>query len=90
VDVAAYPNPFNPQTSIAYTTRSAGRVTMNVYNVSGRLVRTLKVDEYTDAGTHEVSWNGLDNVGRRVPSGVYFVKATVGGDTSVYKLSIMK
>jgi len=90
VDVAAYPNPFNPQTSIAYTTRAAGRVTMNVYNVSGRLVRTLKVDEYTDAGTHEVSWNGLDNVGRRVPSGVYFVKATVGGDTSVYKLSIMK
>ena len=90
VDVAAYPNPFNPQTSIAYTTRQAGRVTMNVYNVSGRLVRTLKQDEYTDAGTHEVSWNGLDNVGRRVPSGVYFVKAAVGGDTSIYKLSIMK
>jgi len=63
---------------------------MNVYSVDGRLVRTLKQDEYTDSGTHEVSWNGLDNVGRRVPSGVYFVKATVGGDTSVYKLSIMK
>ena len=90
VDVAAYPNPFNPQTSIAYTTRQAGRVTMNVYNVSGRLVRTLKQDEYTDAGTHEVSWNGLDNVGRRVPSGVYFVKTSVGGDTSVFKLSVMK
>ena len=90
VDVAAYPNPFNPQTSIAYTTRAAGRVTMNVYSVDGRLVRTLKQDEYADSGTHEVSWNGLDNVGRRVPSGVYFVKATVGGDTSVYKLSIMK
>jgi len=65
-------------------------VTMNVYNVSGRLVRTLKQDEYTDAGTHEVSWNGLDNVGRRVPSGVYFVKTSVGGDTSVFKLSVMK
>ena len=90
VDVAAYPNPFNPQTSIAYTTRAAGRVTMNVYSVDGRLVRTLKQDEYTDSGTHEVSWNGLDNVGRRVPSGVYFVKTTVGGDTSVFKLSVMK
>ena len=90
LNVAAYPNPFNPQTSIAYTTRTAGQVTMNVYNVSGRLVRTLKQAEYSDAGTHEVSWNGLDNVGRRVPSGVYFVKTTVGGDTSVYKLSIMK
>ncbi|HEX5032366.1 MAG TPA: PKD domain-containing protein [Candidatus Eisenbacteria bacterium] len=90
VDVAAYPNPFNPETSIAYTTHTAGRVTMNVYSVSGRLVRTLKQDEYTDAGTHEVSWNGLDSVGRRVPSGVYFVKTTVGGDTSVFKLSVMK
>jgi hypothetical protein len=90
VDVAAYPNPFNPQTNIAYTTRQAGAVTMHVYSIDGRLVKTLKTAEYTDAGTHEVTWNGLDNLGRRVPSGVYFVKTSVGGDTSVFKLSIMK
>jgi hypothetical protein len=90
VDVAAYPNPFNPQTNIAYTTRQSGAVTMHVYSIDGRLVKTLKTAEYTDAGTHEVTWNGLDNLGRRVPSGVYFVKTSVGGDTSVFKLSIMK
>jgi hypothetical protein len=90
VDVAAYPNPFNPQTNIAYTTRQSGAVTMHVYSIDGRLVKTLKTAEYTDAGTHEVTWNGLDNLGRRVPSGMYFVKTSVGGDTSVFKLSIMK
>lgn len=90
VNVAAYPNPFNPQTNIAYTTRQSGAVTMHVYSIDGRLVKTLKTAEYTDAGTHEVTWNGLDNLGRRVPSGVYFVKTSVGGDTSVFKLSIMK
>jgi PKD domain-containing protein/putative Ig domain-containing protein/flagellar hook capping protein FlgD/HYDIN/CFA65/VesB family protein len=90
VDVAAYPNPFNPQTNIAYTTRVSGTVTMHIYSIDGRLVRTLKQGEYTDAGTHEVTWNGVDNLGRRVPSGVYFVKTTVGSDTSVFKLAIMK
>jgi len=90
VNVAAYPNPFNPQTTVSFTTRQAGAVTMHVYSIDGRLVKTLKQAEYTDAGTHEVTWNGLDNLGRRVPSGVYFVKTSVGGDTSVFKLSIMK
>jgi hypothetical protein len=90
VNVAAYPNPFNPQTNIAYTTRASGAVTMHIYSIDGRLVKTLKQGETTDAGTHEVTWNGLDNLGRRVPSGVYFVKTTVGRDTSVFKLSIMK
>jgi PKD domain-containing protein/putative Ig domain-containing protein/flagellar hook capping protein FlgD/HYDIN/CFA65/VesB family protein len=90
VDVAAYPNPFNPQTTVSFTTRQSGAVTMHVYSIDGRLVKTLKQAEYTDAGTHEVTWNGLDNLGRRVPSGVYFVKTSVGGDTSVFKLSIMK
>jgi hypothetical protein len=89
VDVAAYPNPFNPQTTVSFTTRQSGAVTMHVYSIDGRLVKTLKQAEYTDAGTHEVTWNGLDNLGRRVPSGVYFVKTSVGGDTSVFKLPIM-
>ena len=90
VAVAAYPNPFNPQTNIAYTTRVSGSVTMHIYSIDGRLVRTLKEGEYTDAGTHEVTWNGVDNLGRKAPSGIYFVKTTVGGDTSVFKLAIMK
>ena len=88
--LAAHPNPFYPRTSIAYTTGVDGPVTMDVYSIDGRRVRALMQNEYTYAGPHEVAWNGFDDSGRRVPSGIYFVKASVAGETSVFKLSIVK
>ena len=90
VTASAYPNPFNPETSIAYGTRVSGPVTLKIYSIDGRLVRTLKENEYTTAGTHEVRWNGIDNAGRHVPSGVYFVRTSVYSETSVFKLAITK
>jgi len=90
VEASAYPNPFNPMTSIAYSTRINGPVTLKIYSIDGRLVRTLKENEYTTAGTHEVRWNGIDNAGRHVPSGVYFVRTSVHSETSVFKLAITK
>jgi PKD domain/Putative Ig domain/FlgD Ig-like domain len=88
--VAAYPNPFNPETAIAYTTRNCGPLTMRIYSIDGRLVRTLKDGEFTAAGTYEVQWNGVDNSGHSAPSGVYFVKTTVLGETSVYKIALAR
>ena len=90
VEASAYPNPFNPETSIEYSTRVSGAVTMKIYSIDGRLVRTLKEGEYTTAGSHEVRWNGIDNAGRRVPSGIYFVRTSVLNDTSIFKLAITK
>lgn len=90
VTASAYPNPFNPETSIAYSTRISGPVTLKIYSIDGRLVRTLKENEQTTAGTHEVRWNGIDNAGRHVPSGVYFVRTSVKSETSVFKLAITK
>ncbi|HET9251863.1 MAG TPA: PKD domain-containing protein [Candidatus Eisenbacteria bacterium] len=90
VTASAYPNPFNPETSIAYTTRISGPVTLKIYSIDGRLVRTLKEGEHSTAGTHEVRWNGIDNAGRHVPSGVYFVRTSVLSETSVFKLAITK
>src|SRR6266571_5391150 len=72
----AYPNPFNPETAIKYTVTSAGPVTLRIFSTDGRLVRTLKQDEMTVAGTDEVAWNGTDDQGRHVSSGIYFVRTS--------------
>jgi hypothetical protein len=85
-----YPNPFNPTTTIKYQVKVDGRVTLNVYNVAGQLIRTL-VDETVKAGLiHEVKWNGDNNAGSRVSSGVYFYKLTTGDYTQTKKMVVLK
>jgi hypothetical protein len=66
-----YPNPFNPATSIKYVTPVDGHARLDVYDVSGRHVRTL-IDEFHTKGEHTVEWNGFDGNGNPVVSGVYF------------------
>jgi hypothetical protein len=68
-----HPNPFNPSTMIRYEIPARGRVRLNVYDVRGRLVRTLANGEQ-DAGPHQVVWMGDDVKGRRVASGVYLYR----------------
>jgi len=91
---SAYPNPFNPETSISYTVKSDGAVTLRIYSIDGHLVRTLKQAEPTSAGSHEVTWNGTDERGRHVSSGIYFVKTSQKGprteESSVLKLALTK
>jgi hypothetical protein len=90
----AYPNPFNPETAISYSVSNNGPVTMRIYAIDGRLVRTLKNGESTVAGTYEVRWNGVNDQGRHVPSGIYFVKTSQRtGATeafSVFKVALTK
>lgn len=68
---ANWPNPFNPNTNIAFDLPRAERVSLRVFDVQGRLVRTL-VNGQTPEGRKIVQWNGLDNAGRPVSPGVYF------------------
>ncbi len=68
-----YPNPFNPATEISYRLLESANVTIDIYDVDGRKVRTL-VDIYQSPGEHSVSWNSLDDHGNVVPSGTYFYK----------------
>jgi len=72
------PNPFAVGTEISYSLPSQGRVTLRVYSVSGRLVRTL-VNTSMPAGVHRVPWDGRDSAGREAHSGIYFFKLTAGG-----------
>lgn len=74
----ARPNPFNPQTSISYVVGVAGQVQIEIYDVEGRLVRSL-VQEKTPAGRHEAVWDGRDQAGRALASGTYFYRMAVDG-----------
>ena len=66
-----YPNPFNPSTNFEFTLPLDKRVSVRVYDVSGRLVRTLIDGEYYAEGTHTVTWNGRDDAGMPVASAAY-------------------
>ncbi len=69
----ARPNPFNPSTTIAYSLAGRSRVTIRVYDLTGRVVRTL-VDGEAEAGKHVVTWDGTTDSGERAASSVYFLK----------------
>ncbi len=84
-----YPNPFNPTTTIRYRLSAVNRVTLKVYDILGREVRTL-VDERQTAGEHIVWWDGKDNDGNLVPSGAYFCQLQVGSFKVSEKLSLVK
>jgi hypothetical protein len=88
----AHPNPFNPETSIGYSVAAAGPVTIRVYDVAGRLVRTL-VDSQVAPGRRRIAWNGLTDGGGRAASGVYFVRMEVpsaNGFSATRKLVLLK
>ncbi|HEU4363873.1 MAG TPA: FlgD immunoglobulin-like domain containing protein [Candidatus Krumholzibacteria bacterium] len=84
-----YPNPFNPATTIAYETRAFARVTLRVYDVSGALVRTL-VDGTMPAGAHRAAWDGSDDAGRAVASGVYLCRLEAGPTREARRMVLLK
>jgi predicted secreted hydrolase len=85
----SYPNPFNPSTEISYTLPRACHVEVSVFNVLGQRVKTL-VDEEQAAGLNSVTWNGTDEHGNKVTSGVYFYRIQAGGLTVTKKMILMK
>ncbi|HNT52497.1 MAG TPA: FlgD immunoglobulin-like domain containing protein, partial [Candidatus Syntrophosphaera sp.] len=84
-----YPNPFNPSTTISFSVKEALPVSIGIYNLKGQLVRTL-VNEDKAAGSHSVSWDGRDDNGSPVSSGVYFYKMHAGKYSSTKKMILMK
>ncbi|MEJ2721998.1 MAG: T9SS type A sorting domain-containing protein, partial [bacterium] len=83
------PNPFNPSTTIHYEVAEAVHVRLKVYDVAGRLVRTL-VDEPKKPNAYKVVWDGNDRHGRRVASGVYFSKLEAGSFVKTKKMVMLK
>ncbi|MEE9269496.1 MAG: aryl-sulfate sulfotransferase [Candidatus Krumholzibacteria bacterium] len=87
----AVPNPFNPVTVIRYDVRAPGRVSLAVYDVAGRLVRTL-VDEVQTpaAGGYSVTWDGRSNTDQSVASGVYFYRLVTANAAQTKKMMLLK
>lgn len=84
-----YPNPFNPETVITYRMAQRGRVELAVYNLLGQKVRVL-ASETKPAGTYTVSWNGTDDRGSRVSSGVYVYRLRFGQRTQTKKMILLQ
>ena len=79
-----YPNPFNAETNISFSLAEAGNVSLNVYDITGRLVTTL-VDGQMDAGSHVVAWDASN-----VSSGVYFYKLAAGDYSATKSMNLLK
>jgi hypothetical protein len=84
-----YPNPFNPETTISFDMPKAGFANLSIYNVKGQLIKNL-INENLDFGRHSVVWNGTDNNGKPVTSGLYLYRLTTNGVTETKKMMLMK
>jgi hypothetical protein len=84
-----YPNPFNPQTTISFTLAQRARVRLSIYDVNGALVRTL-ANEVQPGGAHQVTWDGRNETGQQVASGVYFYQLVTEGFSQTKKMVLLK
>ncbi|MBN1561997.1 T9SS C-terminal target domain-containing protein, partial [candidate division KSB1 bacterium] len=84
-----YPNPFNPQTTIRFDLPASAEVSLVVYDMQGRIVRTLMAG-HQGAGVHSAIWNGTDDAGRAVASGLYIYHLTAGEFSDIRKMTLLK
>ena len=85
-----YPNPFNPNTTISFNIeQTPSFVTIDVFNLKGQKVRNL-IKDILSAGQHSVGWNGIDDNGKPISSGIYFYKIKSGNQSSTKKMILMK
>jgi hypothetical protein len=84
-----YPNPFNPTTTIKFDVKEKGSVTLKIYNVAGQLIRTLH-DGVMDAGSYTLTWDGKNNRGASVATGVYLYKMEAKNFSKTRKLVLLR
>ena len=84
-----YPNPFNPTTNIKFSLPEASQVVLKIYDMLGREIKTL-INENRKAGSFDITWNGTDNSGRLVSSGVYIYRIIAGKYIESRKMNLIK
>ncbi len=86
---ANYPNPFNPTTTISFSIPKDDKVELKVYNIKGQLVKTL-VNDHLEAGMHKAVWNGDNQLGKSVSSGIYLYRLESCGKSKAQKMLLLK
>jgi len=85
-----YPNPFNPSTRIKFSLPQTEKVKLEVYDIQGNLIKSLVDYELYQPGNYEVTWDGSDNHGSCVASGIYFTKMQAGKFAQTKKMNLVK
>ncbi|OVE80480.1 hypothetical protein BVY01_00245, partial [bacterium I07] len=85
-----YPNPFNPETTIQFNIQKSSPVSLAIYDISGSLIKTLSLNRKWDAGTHALTWNGMDENNRPVASGVYLYRIQIDTFTQTKRCLLLK
>ncbi len=85
-----YPNPFNPTTQIAYALPQTAEVNLKIFNVLGQRVRALLQNKHETAGVYGIEWDGKDDLGRYVSSGVYIYRIEAGDFVKSHKMMLLK
>jgi hypothetical protein len=88
--LSSWPNPFNPQTTIRYVLPAAGRVSLRVYDLAGRVVRTLVAGVVQPVGAHEIAWDGRDARGRSLASGSYICRITANHRAATHRITLVR
>jgi hypothetical protein len=85
-----YPNPFNPSTNIEFSIPQSGAVNLTVYDVHGRVVKSIIANEPYSQGTFKAQWDGTNDAGQRVASGIYFARLSAGTFNATQKMNLVK
>ncbi len=88
--LSARPNPFNPRTVIHFDLPRSGRIDLDIHDARGRLVRRLVAGENRFEGPGSIIWDGTDDQGRSLPSGLYLARIRSRGATAIIKLTLVQ
>ena len=90
LNLEARPNPFNPRTEIHFRLPRAGRVELDIHDARGHLVRHLIDGGQFTEGPNVVAWDGTDDAGRSLPSGLFLARIRAGGVSAITKLTLLR
>jgi len=89
LQIGVYPNPCNPRTTVSFSLPAASEVVVSIFDLRGNLVRTL-ISEVRQAGDHHVDWNGVDQIGRSVGSGLYWIRVKTREHSTMQAVTVIR